>query len=141
MAFSNDAARREAAARSDPRRLRELMNRVSALAEEHEVGSVVVGVAGRDGDPQIPEFMDYVESALRMEDSIFRMTRERSVLFLTDVDPARAEGIVARLIDAFAEQVALLKPPLIELGFAEVPAGPCPPQLRDVMLEAFPTRR
>lgn len=141
MASTTEAARREAAAKSDPRRLRELMDKTTALAEEHEVDTIVVGVAGRDGDPQIPEFMDFVESALRMEDSIFRMTRERSVLFLSDVDSDRARGIVERLLENFAEQVALPRPPAVALGFSRVPAGPRPPQLRDVLLEAFPVSR
>ena len=140
MASTIQSAKLEAAARSDPRRLRELMDRVCALAAEHTVASVVVGVAGRDGDPEIPEFMDYVESALRMEDAIFRMTRERSVLFLSDVDRARAEAIVGRLVDPFGEQVALPMPPAVTLGFSEIPAGPNPPLLRDVLLEAFPAR-
>lgn len=134
-------AKSEELARTDPRRMRELMDRVVALAEKHQVSSVVVGVAGRDGDPHITEFMDFVESALRMEDAIFRMTRERSVLFLADVDPARAADIVERLLESFAEQMAVPKPPAVDLGFAEVVPGPTPPLLRDVLLEAFPPRR
>lgn len=137
---STAEARREAAAKSDPRKLRELMDRACDLATDHEVGTVVVGVAGRDGDPQIPEFMDYVESALRMEDAIFRMTRERAVLFLADVDVDRGRSIVERLLESFADEVALSRPPRVQLGFAEVPAGPRPPLLRDVLLEAFPAR-
>lgn len=132
--------RSEALARSDPRRLRELMDRVKSLAEQHQIRSVVVGVAGRDGDPLISEFTDYVESALRIEDAIFRMTRERSVLFLTDVDRARAEGIVARLVDGFTQQVSASRSPVVRLGFAEIPPGPNPPLLRDVLLDAFSAR-
>ena len=138
---SGTQAKSEALSRTDPRRLRELMDRVTQLAEEHEVPSVVVGVAGRDGDPSIPDFMDYVESALRMEDAIFRMTRERSVLFLTDVDAPKARDVLDRLLESFAEQVASPKPPAVRLGFADVPAGPQAPLLRDVLLEAFPPRR
>jgi len=132
--------RSETLARTDPRRLRELMDRVTALAEEHRVRSVVVGVAGRDGDPLISEFTDYVESALRIEDAIFRMTRERSVLFLTDVDRARAEGIVARLVEGFTQHVSATRSPVVQLGFAEIPPGPNPPLLRDVLLDAFSAR-
>jgi len=116
------------------------MERVTSLAEDHEVRSIVVGVAGREGDPLIPEFMDFVESALRMEDAIFRMTRERSVLFLTDVDLVRGEGIVARLLESFAQQVSVAKPPEVRLGFAEIPPGPNPPLLRDALVAAFPAR-
>ena len=135
------AAKNEELSRTDPRHLRELMDRVTSLAQAHDVASVVVGVAGRDGDPQISEFMDFVESALRMEDAIFRMTRERSVLFLTDVDRAQAEDVVDRLMVSFAEQTASPKPPSVALGFATVPAGSDTPLLRDVLLEAFPARR
>ncbi|MBW2313804.1 MAG: hypothetical protein JRH10_06400 [Deltaproteobacteria bacterium] len=134
-------AKNDDLARTDPRRLRELMDRVVGLAEAHDVGSVVVGVAGRDGDLQISEFMDFIESALRMEDSIFRMTRERSVLFLADVDRAQAEDIVDRLMLSFAEQTASPKPPSVSLGFSLVEKGPTAPLLRDVLLEAFPARR
>jgi len=138
---ARSAAKNEELARTDPRRLRELMDRVSSLAETHQVGSVVVGVAGRDGDPQISDFMDFVESALRMEDAIFRMTRERSVLFLTDVDRAQAEDVVDRLVLSFAEQTAAPRPPSVALGYASVAAGPDAPLLRDVLLEAFPADR
>lgn len=137
---ARSAARKEELARTDPRRLRELMDRVTGLAEAHRVSSVVVGVAGRDGDPQISDFMDFVESALRMEDAVFRMTRERSVLFLTDVDRAQAEDVVERLVLSFAEQTASPQPPSLALGYADVAAGPEAPLLRDVLLEAFPAR-
>jgi hypothetical protein len=137
---ARSAAKQEELSRTDPRRLRELMDRVASLAESHEVPSVVVGVAGRDGDPRIPEFMDFVESALRMEDAIFRMTRERSVLFLTDVDRDQAEDVVDRLMVSFTEQTASSEPPSVALGYAAVAAGPDAPLLRDVLLEAFPAR-
>jgi GGDEF domain-containing protein len=117
------------------------MDRVATLAEAHEVGSVVVGVAGRDGDPQISDFMDFVESALRMEDAIFRMTRERSVLFLSDVERTRAEDVVDRLLQSFAEQTASPKPPAVTLGYAVVRPGGDVPLLRDVLLDAFPAAR
>jgi len=133
-------SKREQMARTDPRRLRELMDRMVGLAESHDVGSVVVGVAGRDGDLRIPEFMDYVESALRMEDAIFRMTRERSVLFLADADTDRARDIVERLLDSFSEQTASPKPPDVILGFSAVAPGASAPQLRDVLLDVFPAR-
>lgn len=140
MTTSRSDAKSEQRARTDPRRLRELMGRVSALAQEHGVGSVVAGVAGRDGDLQISEFMDFVESALRIEDTIFRMTRERSVLFLTDVTRAQAEEVVERLLQSFAEQTAAPKPPAVALGFATVEPGGELPLLRDVLLDAFPAR-
>ena len=138
---SRSHAKSEHRARTDPRRLRELMDRMAGLAQEHGVGSVVAGVAGRDGDPQISEFMNFVESALRIEDTIFRMTRERSVLFLTDVTRAQGEEVVDRLLQSFAEQTAAPKPPAVSLGFATIEPGGDLPLLRDVLLAAFPARR
>ena len=40
----------------DPRRLRELMERAETLAREHGLRSVVVGLAGFEGDTLFPEF-------------------------------------------------------------------------------------
>jgi len=134
------ASRSDVPGRNDPRRMREFMDRLTDLAREHGIASVVVGLAGQNGDPMIPELMDYMESALRMEDAVFRMTRERSVLFLTDVDRDQAEGIVGRLVETFGERFPTSKPPSLDLGFCEVdPAGRLP-ALRDALLDVFPTR-
>lgn len=86
----------------DPRRLRGMMDRASDLARGHQVTSVFVGIAGREGDFLAPEFIDFVESALRMEDAIFRLIRERAVVLLTDADRTRAEEIFERLRGDFA---------------------------------------
>jgi hypothetical protein len=86
----------------DPRRLRGMMDRASDLARGHQVTSVFVGIAGREGDFLAPEFIDFVESDLRMEDAIFRLIRERAVVLLTDVDRVRAEEIFERLRGDFA---------------------------------------
>jgi hypothetical protein len=86
----------------DPRRLRGMMDRASDLARGHQVGSVFVGIAGREGDLLAPEFIEFVESALRMEDAIFRLIRERAVVLLTDADRAKAEEIFERLRSDFA---------------------------------------
>jgi len=73
----------------DPRKLSAMIARVSELAETHAVSSVVVGVAAEEGDLLFPDYLAYLESALRVEDQIFRMTRERAVLYLADVTPKR----------------------------------------------------
>jgi len=86
----------------DPRRLRGMMERASDLARGHQVGSVFVGIAGREGDLLAPEFIEFVESALRMEDAIFRLIRERAVVLLTDADRTQAEEIFERLRGDFA---------------------------------------
>src|SRR2546426_8698544 len=107
----------------DPRRLRELMERAETLAREHGLRSVVVGLAGFEGDTMFPEIVDYIESALRVDDSVFRLTRERVVLLLTDVDVEKASGIVHRLLGAFDENFPSANAPSIGLGFYEVAPG------------------
>ncbi len=104
----------------DPRRLRELLARSCELAEIHTLTSVVVGLAAREGDVLVPEVIDFVESALRVEDAIFRMTRERAVLFLTDVDREEAERILERILSDFHDRFPAITGPQIELGFFEV---------------------
>ena len=108
--------------RSDPRFLRAMIDRAGALLREHRISSVFVGIAGREGDLLAPEFIDYVESALRVEDGVFRILRERAVLLLADVDLAEAERILARLEDDFGARFAPQRPPRIDLGF--VPVSP-----------------
>ena len=48
---------------------------------------------------------------------------ERAVLFVSDVDRARAEQIVARLVRDFCERFAAAERPAVELGYYEVRAG------------------
>jgi hypothetical protein len=104
----------------DPLRLRELLGRAENLAAKHALSSVVVGLAGLEGDPIFPEIVDYVESALRVDDAIFRMTRERAVLVLADVDRPQAEEIVGRLLRGFCERYAQTADPEVHLGYFEV---------------------
>jgi GGDEF domain-containing protein len=106
--------------RSDPRFLRALIDRAAALRREHGIASVFVGIAGREGDLLAPEFIDYVESALRVEDGVFRILRERAVLLLADVGLEDAERILERLEQDFGARFAPQHPPRIELGFVPV---------------------
>jgi hypothetical protein len=108
---------------SDPRRLRELFSRTGSLACEHAVPSVIVGLAGREEDAIFPELVGFIESALRVEDSIFRMTRERAVLFVSDVDRSQAQQIVERLLQGFHERFSLARDLDVRLGYYEVSAG------------------
>jgi hypothetical protein len=121
----------------DPRRLRELFARTGSLAAEHAIPSVIVGLAGREGDLLVPELIEYIESALRMEDAIFRMTRERAVLFVSDVDRARAEQIVTRLVRDFRERFPSVDEPGVELGFYEVRAGAREISAKEVLPAVF----
>jgi hypothetical protein len=107
----------------DPLRLREMLGRAASLASAHRLPSVVVGMAGREGDLLFPEVVDFFASALRVDDTILRLTRERVVLMLTDVDRAGAERIVRRLLAEFRERFATLEDPPLSLGFFEVSPG------------------
>jgi hypothetical protein len=104
----------------DPRRLRGMMDRASDLARGHQVTSVFVGIAGREGDLLTPEFIDFVESALRMEDAVFRLIRERAVVLLTDADRVQAEEIFERLRGDFAARFGSSMEFEVELGYFQV---------------------
>ncbi|MDJ0852148.1 MAG: hypothetical protein QNK04_27580 [Myxococcota bacterium] len=107
----------------DPRKLRDLLTRAAELAHDHSVHTTVVGMASSEGDALFPEFVDFVESALRMDDAIFRMTRERSVLLLSDVDRSGADEILSRLLADFRANFANLEDPEIRYGYFEVEPG------------------
>jgi hypothetical protein len=123
----------------DPRRLRELMERAEILAREHGLRSVVVGLAGFEGDTEFPEIVDYIESALRVDDSVFRLTRERVVLLLTDVDVEKASGIVHRLLAEFRENFPSSNEPAVGLGFFQVAPGVADVSVKSVLPNLFAT--
>ena len=121
----------------DPLRLREMLGRAASLASAHHLPSVVVGMAGREGDLLFPEVVDFFASALRMDDTILRLTRERVVLMLTDVDRVGAERIVQRLLAEFRERFATLGDPPIGLGYFEVEPGMGPLTVKQVLPTVF----
>jgi len=123
----------------DPRRLRELMERAEMLAREHGLRSVVVGLAGFEGDTMFPEIVDYIESALRVDDRVFRLTRERVVLLLTDVDVEKASGIVHRLLGEFRDNFPSANEPAVGLGFFEVAPGAVDVSVKNVLPNLFST--
>jgi hypothetical protein len=106
--------------KTDPRRLRGMMERASDLARVHHVTSVFVGIAGREGDFLAPEFIDFVESELRMEDAVFRLIRERAVVLLTDVHRAQAEEIFKRLSTDFLAQFGSSAEFEVEFGYFQI---------------------
>lgn len=122
----------------DPRRLREILDRSLELASRHGLTSVLVGVAGFEGDPVFPEVVRYVESGLRVDDSVFRMTRERVVLLLTDVDAVRAEAIVARLLSEFSEHFPSIADPSVAVHTFEVSPSTIELTLKQVLPRLFP---
>jgi hypothetical protein len=125
----------------DPLRLREMLGRAASLASAHRLPSVVIGMAGREGDLLFPEVVDYFASALRMDDTILRLTRERVVLMLTDVDRAGAEHIVRRLLAEFRERFATIEDPPIALGYFEVAPGAGPLTVKQVLPTVFGVER
>ena len=107
----------------DPRKLREVIARTRTLAAEHAVASVVVGFAAREGSLLFPEFLAFLESELRVEDQIFRLTRERALLFLRDVDREQAVSVVERLRASFEQEFPSIDPMRVEIRYFEVPPG------------------
>lgn len=126
----------------DPRRLRLLLGRARELAVEHRVPSVIIGLAAPEGDLLFPELVRFVESALRIEDGVFRMTRERAVVVLSDANGEHAEQILERLLDEFKAQFPSAKERPIAVGFFEVPPGTQELLAKDVLpalfAQAFP---
>ena len=124
----------------DPRRMRELLGRFAGLASRHDLSSVLVGLAAEEGDLLFTELVDWFESALRVDDRIFRMTRERAVLFLADVDRARAEEIVQRAVAGFRSQFALAADPEIVVRYFDLGPGSARVTVRDVLPALFNDR-
>lgn len=114
-----------------------LFDRATALAQRHEVTSVFVGIAGRDGDLLVPDFIAFVESELRVEDAVFRMLRERAVLLLTDVSQAQAQAVMDRLRASFVSRFAPSTVFEVSLRFHQVEAGRTVATAKDVLPRLF----
>lgn len=121
----------------DPRKLRELLDRVLNLAGDHQLKSVVVGMSGLEGDRMFPEVVDFVGSALRVDDSIFRMTRNRAVFFLADSDGPRAAEIMVRVLSGFNQRFPTLAEAAVSLSYFEVAPGMKDVTLKEVLPALF----
>ena len=121
----------------DPRRLRSLLDRACDLAREHAVPSVMLGLAGAEGDRSFPEFIVFLQSALRVEDAIFRMTRERAVIHLADLDQERAREVFLRLLSDFCDEFPSMTEPQFEARYFEVKPGAGKARVKDVLTEIF----
>jgi hypothetical protein len=121
----------------DPRYLRVMMDRANELARAHGVASVFVGIAGREGDLLVPEFIEFVESALRIEDDVYRLLRERAVVLLADVERPRAEEILARLRMDFSARFAPSAEFEISLGFRQVDSGSGGATAKEILPQLF----
>jgi hypothetical protein len=124
----------------DPRKLSALLARIAELAEAHNVNSVIVGAAAKPGDLLFPEFVDFLRSALRVEDGIYRMTRERAVIHLADLDMDGGQSVFNRLLDEFIEEFPAAKEPSFEINFYLVPAGSDNLQNKQILTDIFPSR-
>jgi hypothetical protein len=124
----------------DPRKLSAMISRVSSLAESHSVCSVMVGVAAPEGDLLFPDYLAYLESALRVEDQIFRMTRERVVLYLADVDATGAAEVLVRIFADFCEEFPSADSPEYEQRMLEVRPGTGALSVKDVLTSVFGSR-
>jgi GGDEF domain-containing protein len=121
----------------DPRKLRDLLDKMVNLAGEHRLKSVAVGLSGLDNDLMFPELVNYVGSSLRVDDSIFRMTRNRAVLFLADADLDRAREIMERVLSDFAEQFAVSDHSTVRFTYFEVAPGTPPATLKEILPVLF----
>lgn len=121
----------------DPRKLREVLARTEALASEHEVASVVVGFAAREGNLLFPDFLAFLGSELRVEDQIFRLTRERALLILRDVDVAQASAVIERLRAAFEREFPSMDVLAVEIRYLAVSPGPVELSVKHVLPAVF----
>ena len=124
----------------DLQKLRGILGRATSLAREHALTSVMVGLAGPIGDPDFPEVVDFVESELRMEDAVFRLTRDRVVLFVADVSRADAEEIMERILLGYCERSSRTVDPQLTLRYFEVPAGTDQLTVKEVLPALFAPR-
>lgn len=124
----------------DPRKLTALLTRVADLAASHSVGSVIIGMSAQQGDRVFPEFVDFLRSALRVEDGIFHMTRERAVVHLADVDLNGGQAVFGRIFEDFLEEFPSSQDP--EFAITYLPVAPDTEKLttRDILTEIFPPR-
>ena len=123
----------------DPRKLSALVARASNLASEYSVPSVLVGLVAQEGDTTFPEYIHYLQSALRVEDGIFRMTRERAVIHLADVDRDQALSVLERLAEAFSDEFPALSRPNYRIQIFEAKSDTEELRVKDILTRIFVT--
>ena len=121
----------------DPRKLRDLLDKVIDLAGEHQLKSVLVGISGREDDLLFPELVSFVGSSLRVDDAIFRMTRNRTVFFLADADRDRAREIMERVLSDFHERFAASEEAGIRFSYFEIGPGMPRVTLKEILPALF----
>ena len=123
----------------DPRKLNALGARAASLATEYSVPSVLVGLVAEEGDTTFPEYIHYLQSALRVEDGIFRMTRERAVIHLADVDRDQALNVLERLAEAFSDAFPSLSRPSYRMQIFEAKSDTEELRVKDILTRIFVT--
>lgn len=121
----------------DPRKLREMLQKASSLAAHYDLTSVMIGASGEAGDRLFSEMVDYIGSALRVDDAICRLTRERAVFLLADADQDRAAEILERLMNGFRANFTPVRDPQVDLAFFEVTPDTSDLTVRDVLPSLF----
>ena len=121
----------------DPRKLRTLFERATALAGLHDVPSVMAGLTADPGDRCFVDFVDFLESALRVEDGIFRMTRDRVILHLADVEEKQAIEVIDRLLARFLQEFPRLTEGTFKARYAEIRPGQEEPTIKEVLPTLF----
>ena len=121
----------------DPRKLREMIQKASSLAANYDLTSVMVGASGAPGDRLFSEMLDYIGSALRVDDVICRLTRERAVFLFSDADRERAAEIIERLMNGFRSHFTPARDPHVDLAFFEVTPAQPDITVRDVLPSLF----
>ena len=97
--------------------------------------SVVVGVAARQGDLLFPDYLAYLESALRVEDQIFRMTGTGRALPVRR-RPPRGRG-PRRIFGEFCDEFPSTEKPSSSSACAEIKPGLGPLTVEKVLTAVF----
>ena len=121
----------------DPRKLRTLLARAGALAAQHDVPSLMVGLIAASGDQRFPDFVDFLQSSLRVEDGLFRMTRDRIVVHLADVDSEQGIAVLERLLARFHEEFPQISDASFTSHYVAVRPGDGEPTVKDVLPTLF----
>jgi len=121
----------------DPRKLRTLFSRAASLAGLHDVPSVMAGMTAEQSDRCFVDFVDFLESSLRVEDGIFRMTRDRVVLHLADVEQKQAADVLDRLLARFQQEFPQLAETTFRTRYAEVRPGGDEPTIKKSLPTLF----